>query len=102
MLVKGAKWAVSNGYGNKNDLDCIEENGQLEGADVEVLSSRSIERGRQQIGTLGAGNHFVEIDIVDEIYDEQAANILGLEKNQVMLQIHTGSRGFGIRCVTII
>lgn len=95
MAREGARWAVSEGYGDRTDLEHIEENGRIEGADPEAVSERAYERGRDQLGTLGSGNHFVEAGIVDEIYDESAADRLGLAKGRVAVIIHTGSRGFG-------
>lgn len=95
VLLKGARWAVENDYGSEQDLDKIEENGTMANADPEHISDHALERGRAQLGTLGSGNHFVEIGIVQEIYDEAAAQVLNLRKNQVTLIIHTGSRGLG-------
>ena len=95
VLQKGARWAVENDYGSEQDLDKIEENGTMANADPEQISNHALERGRAQLGTLGSGNHFVEIGVVQEIYDEAAAQVLNLRKNQVTLIIHTGSRGLG-------
>jgi tRNA-splicing ligase RtcB (3'-phosphate/5'-hydroxy nucleic acid ligase) len=95
VLKNGARWAVSNGYGSAEDLVNIEENGSMEGADPGLVSSHALERGRPQIGTLGSGNHFVEIGYVQEVYDKEAASCLGLAKDQITIFIHTGSRGFG-------
>ncbi len=95
ILQKGAQWAVRQGYGTQDDLECIEENGCIAAADPDLISERAIERGLPQIGTLGSGNHFLEIDLVEEIYDAKIASILGISKDQIMVQIHTGSRGFG-------
>jgi len=95
VLQKGARWAVENDYGSEQDLDKIEENGTMAGADPEHISNHALERGRAQLGTLGSGNHFVEVGVVQEIYDEAAAQVLNLRKNQVTLIIHTGSRGLG-------
>jgi tRNA-splicing ligase RtcB len=95
VAIKGAKWAVENGFGNNNDLDFIEENGMMKGANPSLVSDRAYERGSDQIGTLGSGNHFIEIDIVDEIYDERIANVFGLHKDDIAVLFHTGSRGFG-------
>lgn len=100
VLEKGARWAVENGYGYEQDLDKIEENGAMAGANSAVISDHALERGRQQLGTLGSGNHFLEIGIVKEVYDETAAAVLGLHKNQVTLLIHTGSRGLGHQVCT--
>ncbi|MDT8419457.1 MAG: RtcB family protein [Desulfuromonadales bacterium] len=95
VLIGGAGWAVRNGFGRGEDLDHIEEQGAIRGADPQVVSERALERGRNQLGTLGSGNHFLEIDLVDEIHDQQAADVLGLFPGQVTVSIHTGSRGFG-------
>lgn len=95
VLLKGAGWAVSQGYGGAADLDCIEAGGRLSGAEPDRISPRAVERGRSQLGTLGSGNHFVEIGYVSEIYDEAAARPLGLERDSVTVIIHTGSRGLG-------
>lgn len=95
VLVKGAGWAVANGFGTEADLDHIEEEGSIPGANPEEVSKRAIERGRPQLGTLGSGNHFGEIQYVSEVYDEHVANVLGLYKDQITVTIHTGSRGLG-------
>jgi len=95
VLVKGAAWAIGQGFGEQSDLERIEGHGLIDGADPELVSERALERGRAQLGTLGSGNHFLEIQRVDEIYDEEAAGVLGLFKGQVTVSIHTGSRGFG-------
>ncbi len=95
VLQLGARWAVTNGYGSEADLDKIEENGTMPGADPETISDHALERGRAQLGTLGSGNHFVEIGCVQEVYDERMAEVLGLHKNQITIIVHTGSRGFG-------
>ncbi len=95
VLIKGAGWAVSKGYGWKNDLCYTEEEGRLSGANPSAVSDRAFERGLAQIGTLGAGNHFLEIQVIDNIFDVNAAEVMGLRTNQVVVMIHTGSRGFG-------
>lgn len=95
VLKKGAAWAIENGFGRHEDLDFIEEGGLIDGADPDTVSDRAKERGRNQLGTLGSGNHFVELGYVDEIYDEHAANLLGLFKNGITVFVHTGSRGLG-------
>ena len=94
-LTKGAGWAVKQGFGYEEDLKFIEERGCIEGADPSLISNRALERGRPQLGTLGSGNHFVEVGYVDEVYDENAARALGLFKDQVTIIVHTGSRGLG-------
>ncbi len=95
VLEKGSKWAVERGYGEREDIEHTEERGRMEGADSTMVSSRAIERGREQLGTLGAGNHFMEIQLVEEIFDERIANIFGLFKGQITVMIHCGSRGLG-------
>jgi len=95
MLVKGARWAVENGYGCAEDLKRTEAGGELEGADPDAVSDRALERGRGQLGTLGSGNHFLEVQAVDQVFDDGAAETLGLVKGQVLVMIHSGSRGFG-------
>jgi len=95
VLAKGAGWAVNEGFGYKEDLKFIEERGCIEGADPSLISNRALERGRPQLGTLGSGNHFVEVGYVEEVYDENTARALGLFKDQVTIIVHTGSRGLG-------
>ena len=95
VLLKGSVWAIENGLGDSSDIDSTEESGTLKNADPDSVSQRAIERGVDQVGTLGSGNHFCEIDVVDEIYDEKTARVFGLFKNQIVVQIHTGSRGLG-------
>ncbi|MEW6067169.1 MAG: RtcB family protein [Nitrospirota bacterium] len=100
LLLKGARWAVEQGYGEADDLEKIESGGCIEGADPSLISNKAYERGRAQQGTLGSGNHFLEVQYVDEIYDEGAANSLGIFKDQITVMIHTGSRGFGHQVCT--
>ena len=95
VLEKGARWAIEKGYGEKADLENIEENGHLAGAEYSQVSERAIGRGREQLGTLGAGNHFLEIQEVSEVYDEQVAQKFGIFLGQITVMIHTGSRGLG-------
>ena len=95
VLQKGSAWAVENDLGDDSDIEFTEESGTLKNADAGAVSNRAIERGITQVGTLGSGNHFLEIDTVDEIYDEKAASVIGLLKGQVVVLIHTGSRGLG-------
>ena len=95
VLTKGAAWVVEHGFGNENELEYIESHGTIPGADTEKVSGRALERGRTQLGTLGSGNHFLEIQQVEAIYDEDAAAVLGLYPGQVTVSIHTGSRGLG-------
>ncbi len=100
ILLRGARWAVEQGFGDAEDLEKIESGGCIEGADPSLISDKAYERGRAQQGTLGSGNHFLEVQYVDEIYDEKAANILGLFRDQITVMIHTGSRGFGHQVCT--
>jgi len=100
LLQKGARWAVEQGYGTADDLQYIESGGAIEGAEPSLISEKAYERGRAQQGTLGSGNHFLEIQYVEEVYDEKAASIFGLFPEQITLMIHTGSRGFGHQVCT--
>ena len=95
VLRDGAKWAIKNGYGRKDDILRTEEYGTMIGADPEKVSERALKRGRDQLGTLGSGNHFLEIDLVERIYLPDVAKVFGLEENQVAVIIHSGSRGLG-------
>lgn len=100
MLVKGARWAVEHGYGTVTDLEHIEAGGAIEGADPDKVSEKAYERGKSQLGTLGSGNHFAEVQYVERIFDQDAARVLGLWEGQVTLMVHTGSRGFGHQVCT--
>ncbi|MDH4156135.1 MAG: RtcB family protein [candidate division Zixibacteria bacterium] len=101
VLRRGPGWAVENGYGWEDDLDVTEDRGCIEGADPALVSPTAKKRGKGQLGSLGAGNHFLEIQRVDEIYDAEAARVFGVtEKNQILLMIHTGSRGCGHQICT--
>ncbi len=91
----GAEWADKNGYAQPGDLARTEESGRIDGADPDCVSSRAKERGRPQLGTLGAGNHFIEVDVVEQVFHPQAAAAMGLAEGMLALQIHCGSRGFG-------
>ncbi len=96
VLTMGAKWALENGYATKEDLEHMEENGHMEGADPSKVSDKAKKRGLPQLGTLGAGNHFLEIQAIDQIFDKRTAKAFGLtEKDQVVIMLHCGSRGFG-------
>ena len=95
IVMQGARWAVSNGYGTREDLAHTESKGELSDANPDAVSSRAYERGRDQLGTLGSGNHFLEIQVVDQIFDETTAGRFGLELGQITMMIHSGSRGFG-------
>ncbi len=100
VLRDGAAWAVAEGMGTARDLDFLEERGVIDGADPDLVSDRAYERGRHQLGTLGSGNHFGELQYVDEIYDPVAARALGLFENGVTFTIHCGSRGLGHQVCT--
>ncbi|MGA2533565.1 MAG: RtcB family protein [Candidatus Aminicenantales bacterium] len=101
ILVKGAEWAVENGYGSKEDLERTEEYGRMKDADWTSVSDRAMERGIPQLGTLGAGNHFLEIQKVREIFDAEAAAVFGIEaEGQILVMVHCGSRGLGHQVAT--
>ena len=100
ILQTGVKWMVKQGYATQDDLGHIESYGCLTNADPNVVFERAKNRGRDQLGTLGAGNHFVEVDVVEEILDEKIAKTFGLFKNQMVVLIHTGSRGLGHQVAT--
>ena len=95
VLVKGVPWAIDNGYGTKEDAEVCEENGHMDKADPNKVSDRARKRGAPQLGSLGSGNHFLEIQKVAEIHDEEAAKRMGIELGQVTILTHCGSRGFG-------
>jgi tRNA-splicing ligase RtcB len=95
VLQDGARWAVRKGYGTKADLECIEEQGRMSGANPNAVGKRALKRGHGQIGTLGAGNHFLEVGCVDEVFDPEVAAAFGLAKGQLTVMIHCGSRGLG-------
>ncbi len=95
LLEAGSRWAVEHGYGKAADLEFTEENGVLDSADPGAVSDRALERGATQIGTLGSGNHFLELDVVEEVYEPDVAGIFGLHEGQLAVFIHSGSRGFG-------
>jgi len=98
--VRGARWATAEGYATADDVRHTEDNGCLEGANPDKLSERALDRGRTQLGTLGGGNHFIEVDIIAKVYDEKAAQAMGLREGDIAVQIHTGSRGFGHQICT--
>ncbi|HAM34712.1 MAG TPA: RNA-splicing ligase RtcB [Elusimicrobia bacterium] len=100
VLKKGARWAVEKGYGEREDLELVEDGGWLEEADPDLPSERALERGRGQLGTLGSGNHFLELQEVEEIYDPGTAAVFGLFPGQLAVLAHTGSRGFGYQICT--
>jgi tRNA-splicing ligase RtcB len=96
ILVKGAEWAVGNGYGSHDDLQRTEEQGRMKDADWQFISHRAMERGLPQLGTLGAGNHFLEIQKVVQVYDKEVAQAFGIfSEGQILVMIHCGSRGLG-------
>jgi tRNA-splicing ligase RtcB len=96
VLMQGSRWAVKKGYGNPDDLITTEENGEMPGVDPSCVSGRAKERGIPQLGTLGSGNHFLEIAVIDEIYEPETAKTFGIDRvGQVMLYVHCGSRGLG-------
>lgn len=95
VLTKGAAWAISEGYGRKLDLEVLEENGTMLGAEPDRISKRAKERGQPQLGSLGSGNHFCEVGSVSEVFDPEAAQVFGLAPDTLTVMIHTGSRGFG-------
>jgi tRNA-splicing ligase RtcB len=95
VLKNGVQWAVEHGYGVKEDLERCEENGKMENANPKDVSDRAKARGRSQLGTLGAGNHFLEIQKINEIFDKNTAEKFGLEKDKIVVMIHCGSRGLG-------
>jgi tRNA-splicing ligase RtcB len=97
---QGARWALKKGMASEEDLRRTEENGCLEGADPAKVSQRAKQRGMAQLGTLGAGNHFIEVDVVDQIFDGEAAAAMGLQEGMLTLMIHCGSRGFGHQICT--
>ena len=100
VLEKGAAWAVSKGLGRAEDLETIEERGCIAGADPDLVSARAEERGQTQLGTLGSGNHFAELQYVAEVFDETIAAAFGLFKDQITVMIHSGSRGLGHQVCT--
>jgi len=95
VLVGGAQWAIKQGYGKEEDFLHIEEEGKMDGADVSCVSQRAKGRGLSQLGTLGAGNHFLDVLEVDEVFDKKVAKVFGLAKGQIVILIHCGSRGLG-------
>jgi tRNA-splicing ligase RtcB len=100
VMAEGAGWAVGRGHGTREDLQAIESSGTIPRADPDQVSRHAVERGIRQLGSLGSGNHFLEVQVVDEVYDEAAAARLGLAAGRVTLMIHTGSRGVGHQVCT--
>jgi len=95
VLVKGVNWAIDHGYGSSDDSDVCEENGQIQNANPDKVSDKAKKRGTPQLGSLGSGNHFLEVQKVAEVHDEEAANRMGLKEGTITILIHCGSRGFG-------
>ncbi|MFN2343897.1 MAG: RtcB family protein [Desulfonatronovibrio sp.] len=100
MLDSGARWAVKNGYGEKNDLEMIEEGGTAPNARPDYVSAQAKKRQKKEMGTLGSGNHYLEVQSIDEIYDDRTAQVFGLRKDDVVVSIHCGSRGLGHQVAT--
>lgn len=100
VLRNGSRWAVENGFGWDDDLDVTENGGRMESADPSKVSDKAKERGIPQLGSLGSGNHFLEVDVVDEVFSEEAAKAFGLEKGTVTVTVHCGSRGCGHQIAT--
>src|SRR5262249_23683336 len=95
LLAQGSGYVVERGLGTGRDIEYTEARGHLDGADPAEVSERALVRGAEQCGTLGSGNHFLEVQVVDHVFDEQAAGVMGLEKDMVCVMIHSGSRGLG-------
>ena len=95
VLTRGVNWAIENGYGSSHDAEVCEENGQIDNADPNKVSDKARKRGLPQLGSLGSGNHFLEVQKVSEIHNEEAAKKMGLEKGTITVLVHCGSRGFG-------
>ncbi|MDX2445638.1 MAG: RtcB family protein [Desulfobacterales bacterium] len=95
VLEEGSQWAIRKGFGENRDLAHTEDTGRMPNADPDIVSPRALERGRKQLGTLGSGNHFLEVGVVDEVFDTKVASVFGIFQGQVTLLLHSGSRGFG-------
>jgi tRNA-splicing ligase RtcB len=96
VLTHGSRWAVNKGFGRSEDLETTEEGGQMADCDPGLVSDHAKERGAPQLGTLGSGNHFLEVDVIDQIFDREAAGVMGInEPGQVVIWVHCGSRGLG-------
>jgi tRNA-splicing ligase RtcB len=100
LLRDGSRWALERGYAANSDLECTEDNGSIDGATPDRVSERAKARGREQVGSLGAGNHFIEVDVIESVVDEQKAAAFGLRSGCLALQIHCGSRGLGHQVCT--
>ncbi len=95
ILDNGVKWALRKGYATKDDIEHTEDNGCIKGADCSKVSERAIARGKEQLGSIGSGNHFLEVQFVEKIYDSEVGDVFGLSEGQVVVLVHTGSRGLG-------
>jgi tRNA-splicing ligase RtcB len=100
VMRRGASYVVDHGLGSDSDIENCEENGRLEGADPGAVSERAVERGRRQLGSIGSGNHFLEVGYVEEVYETEIARVLGLDQGRMTILIHCGSRGFGHQVCT--
>jgi tRNA-splicing ligase RtcB len=100
VMVQGAQWAVKSGFGRPEDIPATEAQGRIPDANPDLVSQQARQRGKDQVGTLGSGNHFIEVQVVDEIYDEEVARVFGLWRGQVAVMIHSGSRGLGHQVCT--
>ena len=100
ILAYGSKWAVENGYGWEGDLEVTEETGQMQDADPDKVSEKALKRGLPQLGSLGSGNHFLEVDVVDNVFDERIAKAYGLKDGSITVTVHCGSRGCGHQIAT--
>ena len=101
IMLNGSRWAIDKGFGEDRDVSVTEEAGCIKGANPDKVSAKARERGMPQLGTLGSGNHFLEVGVVEEIYDKQTAQVMGIhDKDQVIVMVHTGSRGFGHQICT--
>ena len=94
-MVRGVNWAIEHGYGTKDDADVCEENGQIKNADPNKVSNTARKRGAPQLGSLGSGNHFLEVQKIEKVYDQEAAQRMGIQEGNITVLIHCGSRGFG-------
>ena len=95
LLAEGPRYLLGRGLATPSDIEHTEAHGRLDGADPDAVSDRALDRGAEQCGTLGSGNHFLEVQVVDHVFDEEAAGVMGLEKDMVCVMIHSGSRGLG-------
>ncbi|MCS7243226.1 MAG: RtcB family protein [Candidatus Calescibacterium sp.] len=100
VIEKGLNWAVENGMASENEIELVEDRGVKDNVDISNVSSEAIDRGKCQLGTLGSGNHFLELQVVDNIYNDKVSKVLGLYKDQLVVMIHCGSRGFGHQIAT--